>query len=212
MDSHFWHERWAANEIGFHQNEVNTNLAEHFAKLTLVEGSRVLVPLCGKTLDIAWLLSQGYRVVGVELSRQAVDQLFSDLGQTPRISTIGTLEHLSVDHLDIYVSDVFDLTAAILGPVDAIYDRAALVALPPELRIRYTRHLMEITTKAPQLLISFEYDQTLIDGPPFSVTSEELRRHYGDVYGIKLLATADVPGGLKGQCPATESVWLLTRR
>ena len=98
-----------------------------------------------------------------------------------------------------------------LGTIDAVYDRAALVALPPEVRSRYTGHLMELTNKAPQLLICYDYDQDLMEGPPFSVSGEEIRRHYAEAYDVKLLASTDVSGGLKGKCPATENVWLLAR-
>jgi thiopurine S-methyltransferase len=99
-----------------------------------------------------------------------------------------------------------------LGPVEAVYDRAALVALPAEIRQRYAAHLMEITATAPQLLIGYEYDQALQAGPPFSVGREELHRHYGESYRLTLLASADVAGGLKGKCPAKEIVWLLSTR
>ena len=94
-------------------------------------------------------------------------------------------------------------------PVNAIYDRAALVALPKEMRDRYTEHLVQIAENAPQLVIAYEYDQSVVNGPPFSVSQDEVRRHYTDSYNLTLLATADVPGGLKGKCSATEHVWLL---
>jgi len=96
-----------------------------------------------------------------------------------------------------------------LGSIDAIYDRAALVALPQEMRIRYTAHLTEITDKAPQLLITFEYDQSAMEGPPFSVSNEEVNELYGASYDLTLIASVDVPGGLKGRCPAKENAWVL---
>ena len=96
-----------------------------------------------------------------------------------------------------------------LGAVDAIYDRAALVALPKTMRNRYTTHLTEVTDKAPQLLVTYEYDQSLMDGPPFSISSEEVNQHYKHSYGLDLLVSADVPGGFKGKCAAKETVWLL---
>jgi thiopurine S-methyltransferase len=212
MDPTFWHSRWAANEIGFHQSEVNPHLAEHFQKLALPAGARVFVPLCGKTLDIAWILSQGFRVVAAELSRTAIEQLFVGLGCTPRISDAGKLEHFSFDDVDVYVGNIFELDADLIGRVDAIYDRAALVALPAEMRAKYAQHLMAITRRAPQLLISFEYDQSVMEGPPFSVTGEEVRRLYAADYQVSPLAATDVPGGLKGQCAATETVYLLERK
>ena len=98
-----------------------------------------------------------------------------------------------------------------LGPVDAIYDRAALVALPEEMRNRYTAHLMKITDKAPQLLICYEYDQSLMEGPPFSISDKEVDQHYQDNYDLTLMVSANVPGGLKGKCAAKEKVWMLKK-
>lgn len=209
MDADFWHQKWKKNEIAFHEGKANAHLVSFFKDLSLPKGSRVFVPLCGKTLDIAWLLAGGYRVAGAELSEIAVRQLFADLGVEPGISAAGKLTRFSAKDIDIFVGDIFDLSRELLGPVDAIYDRAALVALPAQMRNRYTTHLMEITNKAPQLLITFEYDQALMEGPPFSIGSEEVNRQYRGNYGLVLAASTDVSGGLKGKCPATENVWLL---
>ncbi|MGB3620499.1 MAG: thiopurine S-methyltransferase, partial [Ketobacter sp.] len=104
-----------------------------------------------------------------------------------------------------------ELTGALLGPVDAIYDRAALVALPPAMRAQYSAHLIEITSSAPQLLITFEYDQDAIDGPPFSLDTEEINRQYADKYNLHAAQTRPVDGGLKGKIEATETAWLLRR-
>lgn len=150
MDASFWHERWESNDIAFHKNEANPLLVRYFDTLSLPKGSRVFVPLCGMTLDIAWLLSKGYRVVGVELSKIAIEQLFTDLAVEPKVSRIGEVDHYSAADIDIFVGDIFYLSRKVLGPVDAIYDRAALVALPEELRRRYTAHVTAITNKAPQ--------------------------------------------------------------
>lgn len=209
MDPSFWHQRWAKNEIGFHESKINPLLIKHFNQLSLAKGRRVLVPLCGKTLDIGWLLAHGYRVAGVELSQLAVEQLFMELGVQPEISAVGEVEQWSANHLDIFVGDIFALSRQLLGAVDAIYDRAALVALPADMRNRYVAHLMKITGKAPQLMICCEYDQSLMEGPPFSVSGEEVQRHYSGNYNMALISSADVPGGLKGKCPAKENVWLL---
>lgn len=211
MDASFWHQRWEKNEIAFHEQEANPLLVTYFKRLSLAKGSRVFVPLCGKTLDIAWLLSNGYRVAGAELSKLAIEQLFAELGVEPKISRMGEVDHWIADNLDIFVGDIFGLSGKVLGPVDAIYDRAALVALPEVMRKRYTAHLMKITDKAPQLLICYEYDQRLMEGPPFSISHEDVNDYYRDHYDLTLLASADVPGGLKGKCAAKEKVWLLER-
>lgn len=209
MEATFWHQRWADNEIGFHASEVNPHLLAHWSTLALPAQSRVLVPLCGKTLDIGWLLSQGYRVVGAELSQLAVEQLFKQLGLDPSITVEGELSHYQSGALDIWCGDIFALSGASLGPVDAIYDRAALVALPAPMRSRYCQHLLDISSAAPQLLLCFEYDQSKMPGPPFSVNEDEVRRHYGGAYRVELLSRSAVAGRLKDQVQASETVWRL---
>lgn len=211
MDASFWHNRWQTNQTGWHERAVNPLLTTHVLSLNVPPGGRVFVPLCGKSLDLGWLLSRGYAVAGAELSELAVTQLFAELGLEPAISEVGTLRRFRGEKIDIFVGDIFDLTREILGPVDAVYDRAALVALPETIRPRYTAHLKAITGTAPQLVIGYQYDQSVVDGPPFSVTPEELRRHYGKDYTLTPLARVDVPGGLKGKCPATEHIWRLTK-
>jgi thiopurine S-methyltransferase len=211
MDTDFWHRKWANNDIGFHEGAVNPLLVKHFSALGLERGDQVFLPLCGKTLDIHWLLSHGYRVVGAELSELAVEQLFSAIGVEPVVSVCGPIQRYSAPDLDVFVGDIFDVSRELLGPVNAIYDRAALVALPEETRGRYAAHLMEITAQAPQLLICFEYDPSLMAGPPFSLAGEEIARHYRASYALRQLDRVEIPGGFKGKLPATESVWLLAR-
>ena len=211
MDPNFWHKRWEKNEIGFHQSAVNVLLSDHFSGLSLPQTSRVFVPLCGKTRDIAWLLSQGHRVVGVELSKLAVEELFVDLGVAPKISVQGELLRYSAPGLEIFVGDIFELSGDLLGRVDAIYDRAALVAFPTEMRGRYGAHVAAITQLAPQFLICFEYDQAVMNGPPFSIDRQKVHDVYGAHYQIEPITNRDVAGGLKGKCPAKETVWHLVK-
>jgi len=209
MDAVFWHRRWQNQELGFHEGEANGLLVEHFHALSLAEGNRVFLPLCGKTRDIAWLLSQGYRVAGSELSALAVDQLFEELGVEPETTDLGAFTRYRAPDIDIFVGDMFDIHAGTLGPVDGVYDRAALVALPGDMRAAYAAHLTAITERAPQFLICFEYDQTCMDGPPFSVPAEEVHRHYDGCYCVSHITSKDVSGGLKGKCAATEIAWVL---
>jgi len=209
MQADFWHKKWESNVIGFHLAEANPLLLANFDALALKAGERIFIPLCGKTLDIAWLLSEDYQVVGVELSAIAVDQLFTQLSLEPTITNMGELKLYHAENIDIFVGDIFHLTQQALGAVDAIYDRAAFVALPEAMRARYTKHLIAISNAAPQLLISFEYDQSLLSGPPFATTDDEIKQHYQQTYALNLLTTEEVQGGLKGKCPAVEHVWLL---
>lgn len=212
MEPEFWHRRWEDNNIAFHMEDVNPALVEHFSGLSVPAGGRVFVPLCGKTMDVDWLLKQGYRVAGAELSPTAITQLFARLRIEPAVTQRAGIAHYQGPDIDIFVGDIFQLTADLIGPVDAVYDRAALVALPPEMRRRYTAHLMKLTDRAPQLLLSFVYDQSLMDGPPFSVPLGEITRHYTADYEITETDHMDIPGGLKGICPAAEIVCRLTRR
>ncbi|MGD9841291.1 MAG: thiopurine S-methyltransferase [Steroidobacteraceae bacterium] len=211
MNPGFWQQKWEKNEIGFHEGRPNSLLVTHFNTLGLTQGARVFLPLCGKTVDIVWLLSKGYRVAGAELSQLAIKQLFTELGITPAIATIGKLLHYSAANIDIFIGDIFDLSKATLGQIDASYDRAALVALPEPTRAKYTKHLLDITDKATQLLLTFEYDQSLMDGPPFSLSSDEIRRRYQVAYQLTLLESRPVAGGMKGLGAATESAWLLKK-
>lgn len=211
MDATFWHTKWARGETAFHIAQANPLLLAHFAALQLAKGQRVFMPLCGKSLDIHWLLANGYNVVGAELSPLAIEQLFAELGATAHVTTIGTLQCHSAPGIDIFVGDIFELNADQLGPVDAVYDRAALVALPADMRGRYAQHITNISQCAPQLLISYVYDQQLQNGPPFSVSPEEILRHYAGAYSLCQLANVPVDGGLRGQCAADEQVWLMTK-
>lgn len=206
MQPEFWRQRWANNQIGFHEPAVNQLLVAHFHTLGLAPGARVFLPLCGKTLDIDWLLSGGYQVIGIELSALAVAQLFERLGVTPIVSIVGTLECHSTTSLDVFVGDIFALSAEALGAVDAVYDRAALIALPPSMRLRYARHMRALARVVPQLVVTLEYDQQQMDGPPFAVSAAEL---VGLFEGCSpaLLSRQDLLGGLKGQYPAQELVW-----
>lgn len=209
MDPDFWLSRWQNNRIAFHERDANARLVAQFHALTVPPAGRIFVPLCGKTRDIAWFLSQGHPVVGVELSELAIQQLFDDLGVKPAITATGPLRHYSAANLDVFVGDLFDMTLDMTGPVDAVYDRAALVALPPDMRTRYAAHVIRITRRAPQLIICFQYDQTLMEGPPFSLNDVELHRLYDGHYNLTLLESGPVTGGLGGRIPAEEYAWLL---
>jgi thiopurine S-methyltransferase len=209
MDPSFWHERWRENRIGFHLTLPNPLLVRRFGALGLKEGARVFVPLCGKTRDIAWLLSEGYRVAGAELSQIAIDQLFAELDMQPEVSDEGGLRHHRAPRIDIFVGDILALTPEALGPIDAVYDRAALVALPPDVRPRYAEHIVRLTAAAPQLLVSYEYDQTIVPGPPFSVPPSEIDQLYGARFMVTTLETVDLPAGMKGKADAVETVSLL---
>lgn len=206
MQPDFWHDRWARQQIGFHEPAANPLLVKHFGTLALQPGARVFLPLCGKSLDIDWLLVQGYRVAASELSAIAVKALFARLGLAPTVETAGPLQCWRAGQLEVWVGDHFQVDPRQLGHVDAVYDRAALIAMPATMRPDYAAQLVRLAGDAPQLLVTLEYDQSCIDGPPFSVPEGELRRLYPG-RELRRLASAAVEGGLKGRCPASEQVW-----
>lgn len=211
MEADYWHDKWATGDIKFHQADYNPLMMKHFPTLGLVAGARVFVPLCGKTRDIAWLLEQGFAVVGAELNDTAVQELFAELGAVPKVTQVGALTRYAAPGLDVFVGDIFDLSADDLGHVDAVFDRAALVALPAEMRARYADHVMAITGRVPQFLLTFTYDQSTMDGPPFSITDKMVADYFAATYAVKTLEVFEIPPpGLKGQVPAIETAWLLT--
>lgn len=212
MESGYWHDKWATGNIAFHREEANPALVAHLDRLALPPGARLFVPLCGKTRDIGWLRARGYRVCGAELSETAVARLFAEMGVEPERRAGGPPTHYAAPGIDIHVGDILALDRATLGPVDAVYDRAALVALPEGMRARYAAHLVALTGGAPQLLVCYDYDQAQMDGPPFSVDAAQVRGFYAGDYDPVLLARGPVPGGLKGRCAAQEDVWLLQGR
>lgn len=207
MDANFWRQKWREGDIGFHQSQVEPALIAYLAECKLPTKGRIFLPLCGKTLDMVWLQQQGYQVVGAELSELAVEQFFQSLGVVPDITDYPRHRHYCSTDLEIWVGDLFDLNQAMLGQVDAVYDRAALVALPPQMRTRYAQHISAITAQAPQLLLSFVYEQQLYAGPPFSVSPDEIQQLYAEHYRLHLLAE-QTGARLKNQTPATTQCWL----
>lgn len=193
MEHDFWHARWRQDQIGFHQPDVNRHLREHWPALGVTPPARVFVPLCGKSLDLLWLRMQGCEVVGIELSEVAVKAFFAEQGMTPEREAAGPFERWRCEGIELLCGDFFALTAADLGRIDAVYDRASLIALPEAMRGRYVAHLHGLLPPAtPQLLVTLEYDQSLMSGPPFAVLESEVERHYGTACGLEHLARHDI--------------------
>ncbi|MGR3887631.1 thiopurine S-methyltransferase [Pseudomonas sp. 1152_12] len=195
MEPTFWQERWARNQIGFHLPEVNPYLQRHWPRLGLADGAKVLVPLCGKSLDLMWLASSGYRVLGVELSEQAVEAFFSEQGLVPRISRRGAFMVYQADLIEVWCGDFFALDAEALADCSALYDRAALIALPPLMRAQYIGHLDGLLRPGCQgLLITVDYDQAQKAGPPFAVTDDEVEVLLGSHWVAQVVEEQDILG------------------
>lgn len=197
MQPEFWHQRWQENRIGFHNDKPFPLLLKHWPSLGVAPGSRVFVPLAGKSLDMVWLASQGHRVLGVELSPLAVEQFFEEHELKPeqRKTLYGT--HFEAGGIEIILGDAFGLDAEALAGCAGVYDRAALIALPPDLRARYVG---ELYAQLPQgcrgLLVTLEYPQQEKQGPPFSVPESEVMERFGRDWDVEVLERRDI---LEGQ-------------
>ncbi|WP_163930124.1 thiopurine S-methyltransferase [Paraferrimonas sp. SM1919] len=209
MQAEFWHDKWEKGQIGFHEGQANEALVKHWSALEIESGATVFVPLCGKTKDIAWFLSQGLKVVGAELNSLAVEQLFSELGVKPNIKQVGEFKRYQYQDLTVYQGDFFQLDSTTLGQVDVIYDRAALVALPEAMRQQYVKHLQAISLNAQQFLISFDYPQQRMAGPPFAVSAAMVNEYYQGSYQINALEQGIIPLGLKGKVDINQTVFWL---
>lgn len=193
MHHDFWHERWTNNQIGFHQAEVNPHLRQSWPSLGVAPGQRVFVPLCGKSRDLLWLREQGFDVVGVELSPLAVKAFFEENGLNSTVQQEGPFTAYRTTGICIYCGDFFALTQDHLDGVAAVFDRASLVALPPDMRASYARHMLHLLPrKVPILLVAFDYPQQEMTGPPFSVAEAEVRTLFGKDREICLLHRLDI--------------------
>ena len=192
MDLNFWHERWERTEIGFHQHAINVHLQQYWSRLNLPAGRRVFAPLCGKSRDLLWLAGQGHPVTGVEISPIAVAAFFEENGLRPRRWRDGVFEVWEHDEIRLVLGDFFALEPRHLADVAAVYDRASLIALPPPMREDYARALAALLPAGIQtLLVTLEYDQTRLDGPPFSVGESEVRALFESGHTVELIETRD---------------------
>lgn len=175
MDAEFWLNKWREGETGFHMERVTPLLAKYWPSLGLASDARVLVPLCGKSLDMAWLAAQGHPVLGVELSSMAVEQFFEEHHLEPNEHDSALGRHYVAGNIEIICGDIFDLDGATLSSCAGVYDRAALVALPSDMRRRYVEHVYgALAPNYLGILLALEYRQSLMDGPPFSVERDEV--------------------------------------
>lgn len=195
MDPDYWLERWDKGRIGFHRADANPRLIEHHQVLD--SAIRVLVPLCGKSADLEWLVVQGFEVVGIELSELAAQAFFSERGFTPERREQGPFVAYRHGNVTILVGDFFAADASQLGVFDGVYDRAAMIALPEELRARYCAHLRTLLApKAKLLLVTLHFDAP--GGPPFSVSPEEVSTAYAGAKKLSPLASVDAKSETPG--------------
>lgn len=210
MKADYWLERWRENRIGFHRADANPRLVEHHKALG--DAIRVLVPLCGKSVDLEWLVVRGFAVVGIELSELAAQAFFAERDISPERREQGSFVAYQHGNVTILVGDFFAARADELGHFDGAYDRAAMIALPAELRARYSAHLQTLLApKAKLLLVTLHFDAE--GGPPFSVSPEEVHSAYAGARISELSrhdARAEAPGPVeRGASFVRENTYLI---
>lgn len=216
MHPEFWQQRWQEGRTGFHQATPTPLMMKYWPSFGVLADARVFVPLAGKSNDMVWLAAQGHRVLGVELAQMAVDQFFAEHALTPAVHETRYGKHHIAGNIELICGDVFHLDTAILESCTAVFDRAAMIALPPELRQRY---IQEVYAKLPSgchgLLITLEYPQQDRDGPPFSVQETEVRAQLEPVWQVHLQdrrpIPADHPGFVAGASKLDTAVYKLIK-
>lgn len=195
-DHELWHDRWRTNRLGFHQPQPNKLLQKHWPSTCPDSNAAVFVPLCGKSHDMTWLADQGHTVIGVELSEIAARDYFAERGVEAKVRREGEFEIHKGGGVEIWVGDFFAMPAGVVEACRAAFDRASLIALPADIRVRYAEQMHKIMPgNARTLLLTITYDQNEMAGPPFSVTDEEVAQLYGGLRKVTRLETRD---GMKG--------------
>ncbi|EAS64684.1 thiopurine S-methyltransferase [Photobacterium angustum] len=210
MDAEFWHSRWAENRIGFHLSDVNPLLIKHWSTLNAQRDDRVFVPMCGKSEDLVWLAQKHDHVIGVELSDIAVKAFFAENLYTPLVTGVGHQHLYQFDEISIYQGDYFTLN---IDTVDVVYDRAALIAMPEDMRKMYVDKLLSLVkTGGRILLVTLDYPQDELAGPPFSVPKADVEALFA---GCKVThlerddADESHPRRQRGLSRFAEEVWLI---
>lgn len=185
MDSKFWKEAWEEGRTGFHQRKFNDKLLQYFPTLAPQAGQKILVPLCGKSRDMAWLHDQGLEVRGIELYEEAVIAFFPENGLPgPVVTSDSVYRNYTSEKITISCGDFFRFKTS--AQFDFVYDRAALVALPPEMRADYVRVIHGALKPGGKiLLLTYEYAPEELQGPPFSISEEEIARLYRKEFSIE---------------------------
>lgn len=213
MESAFWLERWENNQIGFHKNEFNINLTQNLKLLNLKENAHIFVPLAGKTLDIIWLLKQGFKVTAIELSQIAIESFFSENNIEYFLTHEDGFKRYACQNLNFIECDIFNVDFNRFDKIDAIYDRAAAVALPTNMRKDYFELIKKIN--APTLLVTLEYDQSIYEGPPFSVQEVEVKNSFEDQCEVKIISeieTDNKPKSFSDNDSMREKVYIINNK
>jgi len=218
-DKKDWTNRWKEDRIRFHQKEISPYLKKFFNQLKIPPKSHCFIPLCGKSIDMRWIMEQGHLVTGIEYSNIAIQSFFAenDLSATPK-STPSGLPALQSELITLVEGDFFKLPPSDISPVDWIFDRAALIAIPKSGHARYAKHLQSFLRVGGQiLLITLDYAERESEGPPFPASQDDIKVCFGDNFLIELLESEDVLTQIqhlreRGLSWLRESVFLLTKK
>jgi len=218
MDPQFWHEKWKMQQIGFHQPQVNPFLIRFWPTLGLAENSKIFVPLCGKSLDMCYLAEQGHQVQGCELSQTAIEQFFAENQLPFQVESKQQHQYFNADQIELIQGDIFTISPSVTANIAGFYDRAALIAWPETLRQQYAKTLAKlIPANVSGLLITLDYPQETLKGPPFAVSPEWIEQYLAPYFEISLLSCEDVlaenPRFLNKDVPwLNEAAYKLTRK
>lgn len=193
MNKEFWQARWDEDRIGFHQEEINPYLQRYWPRLACATNMNVFVPLCGKSKDMLWLRELGHAVIGVEIVPRAVEAFFAENDIQRETYQQDAFTVWEGEGIRIYCGDFFEFGAEDMADVAGVYDRASLIALPPALRARYAEHLCAILPRrASVLLVTMDYPQAEMQGPPFAVNEHEVATLYRDRFTIEQVYAEDI--------------------
>ncbi|MCA0402408.1 MAG: thiopurine S-methyltransferase [Proteobacteria bacterium] len=218
MEQEFWLNKWQQNDINFNQTKPNKYLQQFIDALNLEKGATLFVPLCGKSIDMLWLREQGYRIIGVELSEKACQDFFIEHGIDFRLSKVQDFQSYEAEGIQLLAGDFFKLTANYLKNAKAVYDRAALIALPAQLRQTYVQHLQSLLNiSMPILLITASFNQEEMPGPPFSLSKSDIDKLFSDYFEIRSLYSGEaenIPSHLlkRGLTEAKDKIYLINTK
>lgn len=193
MELSYWRSKWRKGKIGFHMKDGYPGLAEHWGSIDFNERAAVFVPLCGKSKDLIWLSENFDKVVGVEISEIAIEQFLKENSLEAKITSFADFKIYRSENIELWNGDFFKLPKHKLPSFDLVYDKAALIALPPDMRENYAAKIIELISEHTQLLLHlFEYHQMEMTGPPFSVSLDEVNSLYGQHFNIQILEKRDL--------------------
>jgi len=198
MDAEYWLKRWRDGRTGWHREEVMPLLVQHWSALNVPRGARVLVPLCGKSLDMLWLSQQGMRVLGIDVSPIAIESFLAENQLHARTRSTAEGTHYDVTNapggeIEIVNGDVFEIDPEVIAQCQAFYDRAALIAMPAWMRERLAIDVyLQLPAGSTGLLITLDYSEDEMQGPPFSVAGAEVHRLFDQQWNIEQLEHRDI--------------------